>query len=147
MQCKGITFCTWARWDTTVLDSEQLVQIQNGFSRLKRESISGVMNAIDSNLSEGLEHTTKSEYLEREVIRCCVLGSRVMFTQLPFMAIHLALCGQNFAAPSVLRNGHYDYLCDCICTRTHWLLLLILVWCSCCTRVSSMKRSVFALRR
>ena len=98
-------------------DPKQEMQIQNGFRRLKRASISGVTSAIDVKLSEELEHTTKSEYLEREVVMRCALGSRVMLTQLPFMAIHLALCGQNFTARSALRNGHYDYMytCDCVC--------------------------------
>ena len=50
-----------------MLDSEQVMQIQNGLRRLKRESISGVTSAIDFKLVEGLEHTAKSEYLEREV--------------------------------------------------------------------------------
>ena len=97
----------------TVLDPEQEIQIQNDFCRLKRDSISGVMRAIDLKLSKELDHTVKSEYLEHEVVICCTLGSRMMLTQLPFMAIHLALCGQKFTAHFALRNGHYGYMCDC----------------------------------
>ena len=113
-------------WDATVSDPERESQIQNGFRRLKCESISGVTSTIDLKLSEELEHTVKV-VLEREVVICCALGSWVMLTQLPFMAIHLALCHQSFTTLSALRNGRYDYnvmcdgvvSCSCFCGVLH----------------------------
>ena len=114
-QCEGETFCALASWYTTMLDYEQVIHIQNGFRRLKHESISRVTSAIHLKFSEGLEHTTMSEYLECEVVRCCAFGSRATLHNSPIHGHTFSLVRPKFTARSVLRNGHHDYMCDCVC--------------------------------
>ena len=89
-----------------MLDFEQVMQLENGFHQLNYVSISGVASAIDLKLSEGLEHTAKSKYLKHEVVRMLRAWILSDAYRIPFMAIHLALWGQNFMARSALRNGH-----------------------------------------